>query len=386
MTVSLAWHNLRNERIRTLTATAGVTFAVVLMLMQLGFYLSASRTATLIYDQLVFDILLYSPDYKNLAWSGRFPQKRLQQALSLPEVQAAEPLYLGSDLWTRTELEPPPHLNPPPDKYRRNIMILACRPQGHVFYLREILQQQQQLVHENTVLMDRKSREQFGPNRVGLETEVGHHRVEIVGNYSLGAGFGADGAILTSDLTFAKITGAALDRVHLGLIQLQPDADAEQVVARLKQFLPDDVCVRTRAEALEAETTFWVEKTAVGTIFFWGAGIAFLVGMSIVYQVLSSDIAYRVSEYATLKAIGYHARYLFGIVLQQAMILSVGGFVCGYLISQGLFALVRQLANIPMILDLYLAGFVFLLSSLMCMLSGFIALRKLQAANPADLF
>ena len=54
-----------------------------------------------------------------------------------------------------------------------------------------------------------------------------------------------------------------------------------------------------------------------------------LVGLVIVYQVLSTDVADHLREYATFKAMGYPHRFFLGIVFEEALILGVIGFVPG---------------------------------------------------------
>ena len=49
--------------------------------------------------------------------------------------------------------------------------------------------------------------------------------------------------------------------------------------------------------------------------------IGVLVGLVIVYQVLSTDVADHLREYATFKAMGYPHRFFLGIVFEQAVIL-----------------------------------------------------------------
>jgi putative ABC transport system permease protein len=115
----------------------------------------------------------------------------------------------------------------------------------------------------------------------------------------------------------------------------------------------------------------------------WGA---LFVGVAIVYQVLSTDIANMMGEYATLKAMGYGPRYLTQVVLSQAVLLALFGYLPSLIVSFGLYQLVGSLSGMPMIMTLGIASLVLLLAVLMCVLSGIAALRKLYQADPADLF
>ena len=57
-----------------------------------------------------------------------------------------------------------------------------------------------------------------------------------------------------------------------------------------------------------------------------GVVISVLVGFVVVYQVLSSDIADHMAEYATLKALGATDRRIAGVVIEQALLLGLIGY------------------------------------------------------------
>lgn len=376
MKTPLAWLNLRHDVARTLVAIAGVAFAVILILMQLGFYTSVVRTATRVYDRLDFDIMLTSPDYLYLARSGTLPRTRLFQAASLPEVAATSPLYLGLNIWLNKATG-----------LQRGILIMGINPADRVFNIPEVLETQSQLTQPDTVEMDRMSRPEFGQIYPGLATEVGGRRIRVIGLFTLGTGFSADGAILGSDLTFAHLMpGRTLETISLGLIRLRQGANADHTAQRLRALLPADVQVFTRAEIYRQDRRYWVASTSVGIIFGLGVLVALIVGIGIVYQVLSSDIDKRIAEYATLKAMGYGSRYLAGVVLAQALLLAVGGFIPGLGVSWALYELTASEAHIPMQMTVPLAGGVLVLSVVMCAVSGMLSLRKVVAADPAELF
>ena len=132
MKTQLAWLNLLHQKTRSAVAVAGVSFAVVLVLLQLGFLASVRQTATRIYDHLDFDLLLTSPEYLHLAKAGTIERVRLAQAASLPEVAGASALDVGFQLWRNVATG-----------QRRGIMLMALDPHDHVFALAEVLDQQE---------------------------------------------------------------------------------------------------------------------------------------------------------------------------------------------------------------------------------------------------
>ncbi len=147
-----------------------------------------------------------------------------------------------------------------------------------------------------------------------------------------------------------------------------------------------DSLVRTVQEASAKDQAFQTTQRPVGLVFGFGVVIGILVGIIIVYQVLSTDVADHLKEYATFKAIGYPQRFFLGLVFEEALILAVLGFVPGFLVSLGLYAAVAATTGLPLAMTGARAGVVLLGSVVMCTLSGAVATRKLARANPADLF
>ncbi|HEX7447179.1 MAG TPA: ABC transporter permease DevC [Pirellulales bacterium] len=380
MKTPLAWLNLLHDKTRTLVATAGVAFAVVLILMQLGFLNSVRATATQIYDQLRFDILLTSPQYIYISKAGTFPQTRLFQAESVMGVAAARPLYLDFNFWLNNAPSEP---NP----VRRGIFIIAFPLEDRPFRIPQLDADLTALKEQGHVMMDSFSRKQFGKWRDNPDLEVGGRKIEVVGQFAMGTGFGADGDIVVSDRTFAELAPHhKLSEVSLGLVSVTPGSSPAAVADRLRRRLPPDVDVYTREQIIAREREHWVKRTSVGVIFTLGVLVGFIVGIAIVYQVLSSDIANHLAEYATLKAMGYSSWRLARVVLVQAMILAVAGFAPGWLISRLLYWLTAEGAHIPMRLSMGLSLSILLASVAMCAISGIASLRKVNSADPADLF
>ena len=384
MRIPLAWLNLAHSKTRTALAVAGVGFAVVLIFMQLGFLGSAEQSAKLVFNALDFDVLVRSRHYLHLISSRTFPRERLDQAESAAGVVSASPVYLVSRFWRN------PH-----DGSKRAMLILGVHPNDPVFRNEDIQRKLALLTVPEYVLIDQKSRREFGPRDgkrfgdadVGVETELVEQTVRIVGYFMLGMGFVADGDVVTSVRGFERLCpGQAPENVSLGLVKIAPGADPNAVAAALRKQLPEDVEALTRSDVFGGEVRHWVQETSIGLIFQLGVFVALVVGTAIVYQVLSSDVTNHLPEYATLKAMGYSGNYLASVVLQQAVALAVLGFVPGLILSTGLYMLTRATAHIPIDMTLGRVLFVLVLTIVMCTISGLGALRKVRTADPADLF
>lgn len=401
----LAWKNLVHNKVRTAVALAGVGFAVILMFMQLGFLGAVRKTATQIYDELEFDLMLRSPTYFHLTDPRTFPRERIYQAASLPEVQDAKAFYLGLTEWQAPQPE-----NTKPGDYQgewRGIICMGTAPANPAFKPTEIREKVRRLTDSRFLLIDRKTKDdfgprdgvQFGPQDIGVKTVLGKERFEIVETFELGTGLAANGACITNPDGFAKACyWQPLHQVNFGLVSLAEGADLEGIRAELQELLgpiqengpptaiPADVEVLTRDEVRRREEQRWVEEMPLGQIFKLGVWVALFVGVAIVYQVLSTDIANMMGEYATLKAMGYTNGYLTSVVLHQSVLLALIGYVPSILISWGLYHLVSHYSGMPMAMSFTIALIVLGLAVVMCVVSGLAALRKLFQADPADLF
>jgi putative ABC transport system permease protein len=409
--IPLAWLQLKREKIRLLVALAGIGFAVILMFLQLGFQDALFESAITLHQSLEGDIFLISPQSTALISMKTFPERRLYQSLGFAGVESISPIYLGFGIWKN------PFWGGPPQPQTRSILVIGLVPGDNVFSLPEVKENQNKLRLADSILFDSASRPEFGPipakfeelklSNTPIKTEVESRRVEVAGLFRLGASFGADGNLITSDLNFQRIfTARKKAQVDIGLIKLKPGANLGKTLERFKQNLPGeqridpkktpeqagedfvvgDVRVLSKKAFIDFERKYWQDSTAIGFIFTLGTVIGFIVGTVIVYQILYTDVTDHLAEYATLKAMGYKNRYLLSVVFQEALILSVMGYIPGYLLCIGIYNLTKNATALPVYMTLQRGILVLCLAMIMCMVSGIIAVRKVQDADPADIF
>ena len=195
-----------------------------------------------------------------------------------------------------------------------------------------------------------------------------------------------------SDRTFFRIfpdregPSAGDCAVTLGLLRTREDVDPERLRRALELALPPDVRVYTKAGFLARERDFWNRVAPVGTVFLIGVVMGFIVGMVICYQVLFSDLSDRVSEFATLKAMGHSNARLSLLVVAQALYLALLGYLEGILVALPLFAWVHRATGLPMVLHAKDALLVLGLTVLMCVVSGCYAARQVFLTDPVQLF
>lgn len=382
--ISLAWRNVALNPRRLMRAASGIAFAVMMMLIQLGFRNAFLDSATAIVRAIDADLMIVSA--QKIRFSGArmsFPRRQLYRAAALPEVASVRPLYAEWEgTWWKN----------PQDHKAFPIQVLAFDPDQPVLSIAGIGNYLAELKQPDTVLVDRRARRFLGDMQVGLETELGSHQVRIIGTFDLGPDFSVDGTVIMSDRNFLDFFGErssanpVLSEVEFGIVRLNPGADAAAVQGELRQLLGADVAVLTKAQFLATEIAYQSSAAPVGPIFTLGTVIGFIVGMLITYQIMFADVSNQLPQYATLKAMGYSTRYLAAAVLQQAMLYGIAGFVPAWLISVGLYGIIGELTLLPLTMTPGLSVVSLLLTVGMCIASGLMAIRRVSRVDPADLF
>lgn len=380
--IPLAWLQLMKEKTRLMVAIAGIGFADMLMFVQLGFQDSLYDGATQTQKLLQADLVMIDRQFESLSTLQSFPRERLYQTLGYEGITSVSSIYIGRGEWKN-----------PDTRIERTILIWGVDPNAPSFAIPEIQQNVKQLQILNSALFDRISRPEYGPvadkvqKQGRLEVEVNRQNIQVVGLFTIGASFAADGNVITSDSTFLKLLPSRQpNQIEVGLIQLKPGTNPETVKAQLAAELPNDVRVMTPKEFASVEKYYWESQGAIGFIFGIGVIVGFIVGIVIVYQILYTDVANHLPEYATLKAMGYGDRYLLGVLLQEALLLAVLGYIPGFLISLGLYQLAYAATLMPIGMKVERAVTVLILTIIMCVASGAIATQKLRSADPADVF
>jgi putative ABC transport system permease protein len=377
-----AWLQLSKEKLRLLVALSGVSFAVILVFMQLGFRSSVYESATRYHRALDYDLVMLSPKTPFIGFPESFSRRRLYQVLAAEEVESVAPIYISQAYWKN-----------PWEHNARSILVLGIDPTRRVFTLPDVTRQLDFLPLEDVVLFDARSRPEFGPvaarfAETGLvAAEVNDRRITVAGLFRLGTSFGIDGSLVTSDVNFRRIfPDRPVGHIELGLIQLRTDTDAGRTGERLEAFVEGDVRILTREEWIDREGRYWASTTPIGFVFGFGAIMGLVVGGVIVYQILFADVSQHLAEYATLKAMGYSNAFLSRVVLGEAAILTVLGFVPGLLASVVLYRITSTATRLPLEMTAGRGVLVLLLTGAMCGAAALVALRKVRAADPAEVF
>lgn len=381
----IGWLQLTHNRMRLIAAVAGIAFANLLVFVQLGVVASMTSVIQLTFTPFSADIII-SPMRPQLVTGELISRRLMYLALADPDVAEATPLYLENMEWKR------------PDGSSKTLIVYGLLPEATTFAGETVGDQLAMLALPNRVLLDKAipgidqdmgaaAVEQLSPD-MPLTFEINGRAVSAVGSFRLGSGFGADGALFVSDQTFQRLVRqrTAGTPSHI-LIHVKPDHDPAAVAGRLSErLLSEHVQVRTVTQAIADDVNYMNTEAPMGIIFGIGVFIGILVGLVIVYQVLSTDVAAHMKEYATFKAMGYPHRFLLGIVFEEALIIAFLGFAPGVLLGSAIYEMMSVATGLPLAMTAGRALTIFLGTFAACALSGALATLRLRRAEPAELF
>jgi putative ABC transport system permease protein len=377
----IGWLQLTHNRTRFVAALAGVAFANVLVFVQLGIMNSMAAATLRPYQFFRADIMISAGDANSLTDGGNVARQWSLQAMADPDVAEGASLFIANVPWDRSDKD-------------ISLTTFGLDPVKTGFLAPEIAGDLGLLQVQDAAILDRLARGLARDEAAAirpqspLRFETEGRTLTAYATFAGGGGFGGDGYMLVSDQTFLSLfparSSAAPDHI---LLTLRPGAQAEAVIARLKHLISDPTLrIRTFEQAGQDDLRYQQTKRPTGIIFGFGVLIGVLVGLVIVYQVLSTDVADHLREYATFKAMGYGPRFFLGIVLEEALVLGVMGFLPGVIVGTAILTLMGSITTLPLAMTPSMAISVFLGTLFFSALSGAIATRRLAAADPADLF
>jgi len=380
--VPLAWRNLVSNKVRLVRSIAGIGFAVLLMLVQLGFERGFFDASLGMLRELDGDLFIMRATKYRFGSEDPFPLANLAQARPVAGVASVTPLYAAwqNFLW-----------KDPNGEKTYLVQGFGFDPDHPVFSIPELRQQSELLKQPNAVIVDRRSRPFLGMDSGASGTEINGHPVRIVGSYSLGPDFMANGTVMMSERTYAALLAGNPDYlqyipVEFGVVKLQPGADPAAVQQALRAVLPGELRVLSKPELEAFELAFQSDLSSAGPIFWMGTIVGFIVGMLISYQIIYTDLSDQLPQYATLKGMGYGSLYLVRVVFEQAAFAAVAAYIPAWLLCLLVYYVIGELALMPLHMTLQVTAISFALTLGMCLVSAALAIRRVIAVDPAEVF
>lgn len=380
--IPLAWLQLKHEKMKLFAAVLGVMVSVVLMWMQLGLLKALFASAVVFHGSLDGELIVIHSQYEHLLHSKPYSSRLLYRLRGSPDVASVSAIYAAPVEWKN-----------PWNGEMRTVQCYGVETDAPAMNLPGFAEQLHKLRKTDEFLYDRMARPRFG-NVVGaidrneiIEPELNRRKMKLAGTVDLGASFGVDGNLLVSHANFLRLVPSRKPgAIDVGVVKLRPGMDVESARQQFQSMLGKEVSVLTRHDFAEVELAYWRSATPIGIIFSAGTVVGFFIGFIVVYQILYTDVSNHLPHYATMKAMGFSNGYLYRLVLEQSVQLAMMGFVPGTLVAAGMYAVLRKVTLLPLIVEPTRGVVLAFVTILMCMFSGMLAVRKLRSADPADVF
>jgi len=374
MILTLAFRNLFHDRIRLAVTLVGILFSIVLVAIQLGMYLGASRMITAMIDHTKSDLWITAFGAKSFEEGGILltPLER-HQALATPGVKAVVPLVVAFAEWRK-----------PGGGSTRVVVVGTDAEDGGLEPWSLAAGSWQDIKAPDGISADDSYFRELGISGLGDTAQIATGRVRVRALTHRLRSFQQSPYVFTTLSRARNLLGVDTDKATFFLVQLEPGASAEAVRRDLVQRL-GGAEVLTKAEFRSRSLTQWLFRTGAGLALIGGALLGILVGTVIVAQTLYSSTKDHLNEFATLRALGSSAGYIYKVILAQAGISAVIGYALGMVISLLVLYLSRN-TPLPLIMTSGLAATLFGLTLFMSAVSAISAIFKVTKIDPVVVF
>lgn len=374
MTLTLAFRNLFHDRVRLAVTLIGILFSIVLVAVQLGLYLGARSMIIATIDRADGDLWIMAYGTKNFEEAQPIRAREKYVALSTPGVESAIPLVTAFTDWRK------------PTGGSTLIVVVGADPEnGGLAPWNMVEGDVTGLGVRDAVIIDKTYLAELGVKGVGDTAQVGASRVRVSGLTEGIRSFTVTPFVFTTLNRARQLIDMPSDNITYVLAKLSPGADIEKVRADLKSRLSGDNEVLTRAEFRERSLNHWLFATGAGVALLGGAALGLIVGTVIVAQTLYSSTKDHLPEFATLRALGSSSGYINKVILMQAGLSALLGYVLGMAIALTIVYLSEHTA-LPIIMSPGLAALLLGLTVAMCSISALAAINKVMRIDPAMVF
>jgi putative ABC transport system permease protein len=371
----MAAANLLDQRPRLLATVAGVAVALFLLLLQISVLQAMRQKVTALYDDFAFDIAIVPDSFQFLMSFDTLDRIALDIAQATGDV--TDTYGLNIDIVPATQL---------PSRHAAYTLLIGMDPPAAFVHDRDLRDGWQALATPHSLIADRYSQRAAGPLARGATLEIHDERMTVRGQFKLGLFFYAEGAVVARNVDFSRLTDRDPQAITIGLIRLKPGVSLKRARADIARALPSGMRAMTKSQLEQQERDYFLSTKPIGIMIYINMVIACLVGGAIILQVLSTEVANRIGEYAVLKAMGADPVLVYGVGLGQAAILGLGGLGPALLLGAVVLGMIQHRTHLMTALGVPTILGMLAITGALAGVAGGLAVRRVAAADPASLF
>jgi putative ABC transport system permease protein len=371
--LTLAWRNLVHDTVRLAVTVTGIVFAVVLIVVELGLFLGFTTTTSSLIDRSNADLWITAPRVPYVEQGVAFSERKLSTVLATPGVRTASKYIAQFTQWKR------------PDGRQESVQVVGIEiASGLGLPWNIVAGDVKDLGQPDAVFVDEIYREKLGVDRIGQLVEIRGRRARIAGFTRGIRAFTTSPYVFTAFKNALDYTSLREDQTLYILVQAAAGADVEALRQRLASRL-SDVDVVTNAGFSRMTRVYWMFTTGAGIAVLLAAVLGLVVGVVVVAQTIYATTVDHIREYGTLKAMGATNRYLYGVIILQAVISACIGYGLGMIVS---VFVVRgsQQGGAAILLPPPMAAAMLGLTLAMCVGAAVVSINKVTRLDPATVF
>lgn len=328
---NIALRTLLFDRGKLLAGLVGVIFSVVLVNVQGGLFFGLIQKASLLVDRSNADIWVGHRGMHNVDFPHEIPERWIHRIRSVPGVAEAEPIRI---YFSEMSL---------PDGNFEGVMVVGLKEGTNLGKPFEIHEgPADALSFSDGIVVDQCDDMKLHHPTIGEIREIGGHRVRIAGKSYGILSFLVTPYVFTTYDRAAEIFGGDPSLASYFLVRVRPGVDRELICKAIHERLGDVTAIPAEDYAATS-INFWMTRTGIGLSFGAATAMGLLVGLVMVGQTLYSMVLDRISEFATLKAIGSSEREIVLLLGAQSTLVAAAGISIGLVVT----VLIQSLVSTP---------------------------------------
>jgi len=369
----LAQRNLFHDKVRLTVTLTGIVFSVVLIVVQLGLFLGFTTATSNLIDHSGADLWITSKNVPYVEQGVAFSDRKLNQVRAVPGVADAQKLIARWTQWKRH------------DGGQDSVQIVGINVDDPMERPWNLVQGNvEDLKSPDAVILDQLYKQKLGVTGIGEVFEIGGHRARVVGFTRGIRSFTTSPYVFTTFKNAQNYTALREDQTMFILVKVVPGATLEQVRRDLLNGVKDVEVFKT-SEFSRMTTFYWMFTTGAGVAVLIAAVLGLVVGFVVVAQTIYATTVDHIREYGTLKAMGAPNSYVYKVIMKQAAIAAVMGYVLGMIVS--VFVVHgSQKGGAAILMPPSMAVSMFFLTLLMCVGAALVSINKVTRIDPAMVF
>ena len=375
MTATIAWRNLSHDPIRLAATIVGIVFSVLLMGMQMGLLLYFIHTTAVLVDHAGADIWVSANGVNTVDLSTPLSDRWRYHAKAVPGVARAESYIVDIAAWKRG------------NGTRESVILVGVdvdATMGQPWSMQDGISAADALAMPDGVIVDRMYAAKLGVSRIGETFEINDRKVRVAG-FTYGIRTFTQSPYVFTTLDRARhLAGRDRDHISYVLVAVAPGHAPDKVLADLRDRLVETE-VLLAPDLSERSSNYWLLSTGAGMSLIMSGLLGLLVGGVVVAQTLYASTMDRMPQYSTIRAMGGPTSYLVRIVLVQAGLSGVIGYVIGMIGVAGIVFALRDASASPE-LPPWLGVGIGVITLATCLIASLASLSKINRIDPTRVF